>query len=407
MLLLADLPFLRLWLGNTAAGAATTMLPVLLAIAVLDGTGSPTLLGAALAARTLGFVITTPLAGVLADRVSRRRVIRIAALAAAAGTALTALLLTSASLVVLAVAFLAGAGQGAYRPAYQAALADVVEEDHRQAANAVSTLGLRVSAVVAPAAAAALAAWLGARPVLAGTALLWLVVLAVPHLATSAVLRHPQVARVGLGTDFAAGIRESRRHPWFLPVLAALAAQLATGYAATQVLLPVISRDRFGGNAVLAASLTAYTVGALLGALLLTRWRPRVGGWIALSGMALYTFVPLILAVPVPAGFVLAAYLVAGLGVELFNVPWFTAIQREVPAHLRGRVSSLDFLVSYGLAPLGIALIAPAAALAGNQFILFACAVICFLAPLAAATVPGTRTFTTETEPIHTRRTSR
>ncbi len=144
-----------------------------------------------------------------------------------------------------------------------------------------------------------------------------------------------------------------------------------------------------------AASLTAYTARALIGALLLTHWRPRVGGWIALSGMALYAVVPLTLALPVPAELVLAAYLLAGLGVELFNVPWFTAIQREVPAHVRGRVSSPDFLVSYGLAPLGIALIGPVAALAGDHGVLLACAAICLLAPLAAATVPGTRPFST------------
>lgn len=370
------------------------MLPVLLAVAVLDGTESPILLGATLAARTVGFVLTVPVAGVLTDRASRRRVIRLAGLAAAAGTALTAALLTTASLAVLAVAFLAGAGQGAYRPAYQAALADLVDEDRRQAANALSTLGLRVSAVVAPAAAASLAAWLGARPVLAATALLWLFVLAAPPLGGSPVLRRSPGVREGVGADFVAGVREARRHRWLLPVLSALAAQLATGYAATQVLLPLISRDRFGGDAVLAASLTAYTVGALLGALLLTRWRPRVDGWVALSGMALYALVPLTLALPVPAVLVFAAYLFAGAGVELFNVPWFTAIQREVPAHLRGRVSSLDFLVSYGLAPLGIALIAPAATLAGNQVVLLTCAAICLLAPLAAATAPDTKTFT-------------
>lgn len=46
-----------------------------------------------------------------------------------------------------------------------------------------------------------------------------------------------------------------------------------------------------------------------------------------------------------------AAYVVAGLGIELFNVPWFTATQREVEPGKLARVSSLDFLFSYGLAP--------------------------------------------------------
>jgi hypothetical protein len=42
-------------------------------------------------------------------------------------------------------------------------------------------------------------------------------------------------------------------------------------------------------------------------------------------------------------------------GIELFNVPWFTATQREVePDKLAG--CPLDFLLSYGLAPVGLAL---------------------------------------------------
>jgi hypothetical protein len=57
-------------------------------------------------------------------------------------------------------------------------------------------------------------------------------------------------------------------------------------------------------------------------------------------------------------------------------------------------VSSLDFLMSYGLAPVGLALIAPAITAFGVGPVLGACAVVCFLAPAAAAAlVPSTRRF--------------
>lgn len=99
------------------------------------------------------------------------------------------------------------------------------------------------------------------------------------------------------------------------------------------------SRDRYGGSAVLAAALTDYTPGALAGAVLMIRWRPARTGWVALSGAALYTVVPLALAVPVPS-LLLVAYAMAGFGVELFNLLWFTATQREVAPGLLARVSS-------------------------------------------------------------------
>ncbi len=44
--------------------------------------------------------------------------------------------------------------------------------------------------------------------------------------------------RAGFRAEFAEGIREARRHPWFLAGLAALVAVIALGYSATSVALP-------------------------------------------------------------------------------------------------------------------------------------------------------------------------
>jgi MFS family permease len=159
------------------------------------------------------------------------------------------------------------------------------------------------------------------------------------------------------------------------------------------VALPLVSRDRYGSEAVLAGAATAYIVGALLGALIIARWRPRAQGWNALAGLSLYGLAPLSLLLPVAPWAVIAAYVVTGIGIELFNVPWFTATQREVAPGKLARVSSLDFLLSYGLAPLGLALIAPAMDAFGPEPVLGACAAVCFLAPALAALVPGARHF--------------
>ena len=194
-------------------------------------------------------------------------------------------------------------------------------------------------------------------------------------------------------TEFLDGVREARRHPWFLAGLAALSAVIATGYSATGVILPLVSRDRYGSEAVLAGALTAFTLGALAGALLMARWRPPAAGWTGLFGLALYGFAPLVLLLPVHPFVVIAVYAVAGIGIDLFNVPWFTATQREVEPSKLARVSSLDFLLSYGLAPIGLALIAPAISSFGAAPVLIACAVISFAAPALAALVPSSRDF--------------
>nr|WP_239934072.1 MULTISPECIES: MFS transporter [unclassified Streptomyces] len=399
--ILLDTAFLRLWSGATASGLATWALPFVLGLAVLDRTLSPADLGLLLAARTVGFLIAVPVAGVLADLRSRRGVVLWAGLAGAAAPPLIAVGLGRSFLLMTVAAAVAGVGQGACRPAFQALTAEVVDAERRQQANAAMTLAVRVTTLAGPSAAAVLAAFLDIRTLLFSVGSLWLVAALVP--GGGAGPRHGTEvdgnavqARFSLGglvTEFSEGVREARKHPWFLAGLSALTAVIATGYSATSVALPLVSRDEFGTEVVLAGAMTAYTAGALGGALLIARWRPRSAGWTAMAGLGAYGVAPLSLLFPVHPALVMAAYAVAGVGIELFNVPWFTATQREVAPDKLARVSSLDFLLSYGLAPVGLALIAPAMDAFGVRAVLAGCVLVCFIAPLAAALAPTARHF--------------
>ncbi|MEU1372387.1 MFS transporter [Streptomyces triculaminicus] len=390
--------FLRLWTGTTASGLATWALPFVLGLAVLHRDLGAAGLGLVLAARTAGFLVAVAVGGVLADRHSRRTVVLWSALAAAVAAPLLAAGLGRSLVLMTAAAALAGAGQGACRPAFQALTAETVAPEHRQQANAAMTMAVRSCTLTGPALTALLAAFLDVGTLLLGIGLLWLVAALVPGKSTTGITVAHQAGaepapRAGFRAEFLEGIREARRHPWFLAGLAALVAVIALGYSATSVALPLISRDRYDTEWVLAAAMTAYTVGALGGALVIARRRPRSQGWAAFAGLAAYGVAPLSLMLPVHPLVVVAAYAVAGIGIELFNVPWFTATQREVAPDKLARVSSLDFLVSYGLAPAGLALIAPAIDAFGVTPVLAVCAAACFLVPAAAALVPTARHF--------------
>ncbi|GGS02478.1 MFS transporter [Streptomyces nojiriensis] len=390
---LRDTAFLRLWAGTTASGLATWALPFVLGLAVLHRELGAAGLGLVLAARTAGFLVAVAVGGVLADRHSRRAVVLWSALAAASAAPLLALGLGRSLTVMTLAAALAGAGQGACRPAFQALTAEVVAADRRQQANAAMTMAVRTSTLAGPTLTALLAAFVDIGALLLGIGLLWLVAALLPGRGAPAAGPAAPAPRASLRAEFVDGIREARRHPWFLAGLGALTAVIALGYSATGVALPLISRDRYGTGWVMAAAMTAYTVGALGGALVTARRRPRCQGWSAFAGLAVYGFAPLSLMLPVHPALVIAAYAVAGIGIELFNVPWFTAIQREVAPDKLARVSSLDFLLSYGLAPAGLALIAPAIAAFGVTPVLAVCAAACFLVPAAAALVPTARHF--------------
>jgi hypothetical protein len=200
-------------------------------------------------------------------------------------------------------------------------------------------------------------------------------------------------AATGVLTEFRQGLDEARRHRWFLAGLAALVAWLALGEAAKYVMLPVVSRERFGSTALIGLALGAYSAGAVAGALLMSRWRPRRVGIPAMIMLGSYGLVPLSLAYASHRWVIVAACAVGGVGIEVFNIPWFTAIQREVPGHLRARISSLDFLVSYGLSPVGFALIPPVVDAVGARSVLTAAGLLVMGSALAALLVPGMTAF--------------
>jgi DHA3 family tetracycline resistance protein-like MFS transporter len=73
------------------------------------------------------------------------------------------------------------------------------------------------------------------------------------------------------------------------------------------------------------------------------------------------------------------------------TIVWATLKQRNVPASLLGRVSSLDWLISIGLVPLSLALTGPVSAAVGVRATLVGAGLIGGLATLAALYLPGMR----------------
>ena len=383
--------FRSIWISYTASSAATAILPTALTLYVLDTRGAVTTLGLVLGARTVGFLLGALLGGVVVDQSPRRL-----ALAGSSGlrgvATLAAIPAFATSIWVICVCvLLAGVGEGVFRSAYQAVMAEVVGDQDRQAANAATTLSLRMCLTAVPLATTLSYAWLGGGATLALAGLLWLGSSAiVVTLKLRAEAARERKRSGNLLQEYRDGLREASRHRWFAAGLGALAIWLATTYSLQQLILPLVSRERFGGNTLIGIALGSYSVGAIAGALVLGRWTPKRPGLLAFAGLSLYALVPLALLVSSPSLIVLA-YLLGGIGIELFNIPWFTAIQREVPKEMLGRVSSLDFLVSYGMAPLGLAGLPYLIAWFGQSTVLVVCGLATGLAAFAVLAVPGAR----------------
>jgi MFS family permease len=82
------------------------------------------------------------------------------------------------------------------------------------------------------------------------------------------------------------------------------------------------------------------------------------------------------------------AMLIFGVTEGIGTVIWGTLLQRRVPRHLLGRISSLDFFVSLALMPVSMALAGPIAEVVPIWLIFFigglACPIMAFVALFAA-----------------------
>lgn len=375
--------FLRLWGASTASGLATWGVVFLLGLAVSEGALSARSLGVLLALRSIGFLVGVLFGGVLADGVGARRVIFHSGVLACAGSALVAATMASVGAGVLMAAgiMMAGAGQGACRPAYQALLPAVVPAAQRQSANASLSLSLSMALLAAPLVATAATHLVGIAVALASVPVFWIISAIVPPWVVVSV-QSPE--RAPFVQQIREGIVEARSHIWFFPVLAALSAIIAFGFSVNGVILPVMSGEETGGGRLLAVAMTGYTLGGLAGAATVARLQIRQRVLWMCGGLACVTCAPLSLLMPSIEAIPVAGYVVSGFGLQVFNVLWFTQMQDEVAPDKLARVVSLDFLCSFGLAPLGLALIGPMAELLTVPVVLVICAVICALGPMLA-----------------------
>ena len=144
------------------------------------------------------------------------------------------------------------------------------------------------------------------------------------------------------------------------------------------VLIPFIARQRFvHGGQIYGFVLAAYGAGSALGALAVsTRALPRryltvmmmlwsVGSLPLVVVGATWSF-------PVMATAMFTVGLASGAGMVI----WGTLLQRRVPAHMLGRVASLDFFVSLSFMPLSMALAGPLSKVVPVQLIFAAAGVL-------------------------------
>lgn len=379
------------WGGYTFSAISTTFIPTIVTLIVIDQFSELSLLGWILGSRTAGFIVGAVFSGVITDHFRPKKILLSSALIRLFSLVALIFLLSSGQTILASIMIaVIGCGEGFFRSSYLALIAEVVPQADRMSANAISTLSMRLSLTVSPLLATIIYATIN------GYFALWiacgalffpcLLILGIDSSSKKFVTKM-SVTRFLKG--YKEGLNEAGSHRWFIAGLIALALWLSMSYSIQQIMLPVTSKELYDSNTLIGIALGFYSAGAIAASLIIGNIKIKNIGFIAFVGLSFYGLVPLALAYGESKYLICLAYFLGGIGIEAFNIPWFTAIQREVPENLIGRVTSFDFLVSYGVSPITLAIFPYAINMFGSNYILCLAGLITILASLIALFVPG------------------
>lgn len=388
--------FRLLWAGMTVSLVGDGIFLIAMAWQAYELWNAPaalSLLGIAMTIPTIAFLLP---AGVLSDRLDRRKLMlfadagRAVVIAALAALSLTGLLTFWELAIIVA---LYGVGTAFFTPAFEAVVPDIVPPSDLAAANSldqfVRPIALRLAG---PALGGVLVAGFGT-----GTAF---AVDAASFAASTVAIffirppAHPRSEHADSSLKAVKeGLRFVRARTWLWGTLLSATIAYLAFMGPAEVLLPYVVKNELHASAGdLGLVFAAGGIGAIGAALIMgQRGHPRRD--------VTFMYATWTLATLAVAGYGLATsswqLMVACL---LFNgletagtIVWATIKQRHVPASMLGRVSSLDWLISIGLLPLSFALTAPVAGLVGVRATLIGAALIGTVATLGALFLPGMR----------------
>ncbi|UTM47190.1 MFS transporter [Glutamicibacter mysorens] len=356
--------------GIEVFGTGVWTIVMIFQVIALDD--SPLALSAVATGMSLGLFAFSILGGVIADRISKRRIIiTVQGCTAAVMSVVAVLSLTGGIQLwhVAAASFAMGAGSAFFYPAYSSYLPEVLPPEQLLAANGLEgalrpTLGQGLGPAIGGIVVGVFFPAIGAVIVAGSYATAFVLTLFLTHRDAPNGPENPEESvseHNSVWSDLRAGVRYVVGTRWLLWTLLFGSSLALIIQGPIEVLLPFLTRERFqDAEETFGFLLAAYGIGGAVGSLVVSSLKlPRryltfmIGCW---GGGTL----PLV-AIGVADGLalMLVALFVVGAATGAGVVIWGTLLQRLVPLDMIGRVASLDFFVSIAFMPVSIAIAGP------------------------------------------------
>ena len=371
------------WFGQLVSMSGTWMQTTAQAWVVLTLTKSPAALGTVTTLQFLPIMLLSLFGGVIADRVQKRRMVLVTQTLALVQATVFGLLVGTGMIQVWHIYVLAaiqGVINAIDNPVRQAMASELVDKADRPNSIALNSTLFNAARIVGPALAGVLIASIGAAAALYFNALSFVAIIAAVLMMdqTKFFVRPPQSSQSSPINDFKEGVRYAWRTPAVLSVLIVVAFVGTFGYNFS-VVLPLLGGFVLHTDAIGFGTLSASLgIGSLLGALLTTTLHSVSFRRLILGSLG---FTILLGIVAVSTQLHLSQALLVGVGFcgVLFSTGASTLIQITVPDHLRGRVTSIFFLLFAGSTPIGASIIGAISAALNVSDAMLVCCALCLV----------------------------
>ncbi len=354
--------FAFLWSGQSISRLGDHFFRVAMAWWVLQETGSAAAMGTVLIFASVPMLIFLLIGGVAVDRFSRARVMLLSDVGRGIVVALITVLAFNGTLELWHVylsSIIFGSVSAFFQPAYIAIVPDIVPSEARPSANSLTALSGQLTGILGPALGALVIAQFNTAVAFGLDAASFFIsaLCLIPLLGIQRATTPNEKIESPL-TALRSGMRAVTSQTWLWLTIFLAALMNLTAAGPYGVALPFMVKTNLNNDVqALGWIYSASSIGSVVVALWLGRkTHLNHRGVYAYLSLVIWGLSLALLGLPVGLVPILIFSFVMGSAINVFSLIWTNTLQEMVPHDLLGRVSSIDFLGSFVLLPIGYGL---------------------------------------------------
>ena len=339
--------FTLLWIAQFISTIGNGLLGVAASILVYRVTGSAMSVGFMLLAAAMPNLFVGLIAGVVVDRFDRKRIMIWANVICALAVAAIPIMLPRGILWLYGLVALSSAVEQFFAPAQASVLPETAPDEQLLAANAMMTISLYGAVTIGAAAGGLIASFSTLTTAFVLDALSFVLsALCIAWLHVAPLASRENTGSAGALANLRAGLAFVRTTPVLRSLVLVFGLTFVDYGLTNSLMLPFIKRALAGTDFQYSLVEALFAIGFVAGSLIMANIADRLhaGQWIAISilGMGAFT-------VGLALGHHVSVVIACSAMIGLLNAPSYLGrqllIQRTTPREIRGRVSSVFFVL--------------------------------------------------------------